>query len=105
MHYHVGMEQVYETRAKIWLYPGDNAWHFITIPEELSSVIKKKHGLSARGFGSLPVLVTVGKTAWKTSIFPDKRSGTYLLPIKAAVRKKEECQEGDTIALRFVVEV
>ncbi len=27
---------------------------------------------------SIPVRVTVGKTTWETSIFPDKKSQTYL---------------------------
>ena len=42
-----------------------------------------------RGWGSVRVKVTLGKTKWDTSIFPDKKSGTYLLPIKAEVRIKE----------------
>ncbi|MBP9762590.1 DUF1905 domain-containing protein [Patescibacteria group bacterium] len=34
------------------------------------------------------VLVTVGKTMWETSIFPDKKSQSYLLPMKLEVRKR-----------------
>ena len=51
------------------------------------------------GFGSVPVIVMIGKTRWKTSIFPDKRSGTYLLPIKAEVRKKENIMSEDIVSV------
>jgi hypothetical protein len=44
-------------------------------------------------------MVTIGKTKWKTSVFPDKRSGTYLLPLKAEVRKKEGIFSEDTVSL------
>jgi uncharacterized protein (DUF302 family) len=63
-----------------------------------SEDIKKRCKVKA-GFGSVPVMVTIGKTKWKTSIFPDKRSGTYLLPLKAEVRKKESIYSGDNISL------
>lgn len=95
----------YKAHVKMWIYPGDAAWHFVTIPEELSAQVKAKHGMHARGFGSLPVRVTIGKTTWKTSVFPDRKSGTYLLPIKAAVRAKEQVQEGDMVSLAFTMEV
>lgn len=44
-------------------------------------------------------MATIGKTQWKTSIFPDKRSRTYLLPLKAEVRKKERIFSEDTVSL------
>jgi hypothetical protein len=47
--------------------------------------------------------VTIGQTVWKTSIFPDSKSGSYLLPLKAEVRKKEKIGVGDT--LTFSIEI
>jgi len=41
--------------------------------------------------------VNIGKTSWMTSIFPDKKSTSYLLPIKAEIRKKEQIKENDVI--------
>jgi hypothetical protein len=52
-----------------------------------------------RGFGSAKVHVTVGETAWKTSVFPHKESGGWFLPIKALVRKAEDLAEGDPVHL------
>ena len=78
-------------------------WHFVSVSKKASKEIKEKFDVMRRGFGSIPVVVTVGKTSWKTSIFPYKKSGTYLLPIKANVRKKEGINYGKII--NFTVEV
>lgn len=88
----------YTMRSEIWLYPGMSGWHFVGIPKKESIEIKKVYTVKA-GFGSIPVVVTVGRSKWKTSIFPDKRTETYLLPLKAEVRKKEGIFSGDTITL------
>lgn len=93
----------YKVRSKIWLYPGMAGWHFLTVTEKQSKEIKKTFEGKSRGWGSLPVEVTLGKTKWKTSIFPDKKSGTYLLPLKAAVRMKEGVAHGETVS--FVIQV
>ena len=93
----------YKMRAKVWLYPGMAGWHFVTLPKKQSAEINVRFDLMKRGWGSLPVIVTIGETSWKTSIFPDKKAGAYLLPLKACVRKKEGITEGDTVT--FFVEI
>lgn len=85
--------------TKLWLYPGHAGWVFATIPKKESEQIKTATKGLKRGWGSVPVLVTLGKTTWETSIFPDNRSNTYLLPVKAAVRKKEEVMEDDEVLI------
>lgn len=90
-------------KSKVWVYPGMAGWHFVTLPKKQSTEIKSRFGLRKRGWGSLPAMVTVHKTSWKTSIFPDKKAGVYLLPLKADVRKKEKITAGGTIT--FLVEV
>ena len=35
-----------------------------------------------------PVSVSAGSVAWQTSVFPDKQSASYLLPVKADVRRR-----------------
>lgn len=97
------MRNLYKMRAKVWLYPGMAGWHFITLPKKQSDDIKRKFGMMKRGWGSLPVIVTIGKTSWKTSIFPDKKVGAYLLPLKMDVRKKENIFAGNTI--NFSIEI
>jgi hypothetical protein len=98
--------KTYTISGKVWLYPGESAnWHFFTIPRKESSELKEVYRGLTKGWGSLPVEVTIGKTTWTTSIFPDSKSGTFILPIKAMVRKKEEVYEGDVCTVSFRVNV
>lgn len=91
-------------KAKVWLWPGETAaWHFVSVPKLESSKIKEKFGKGRRGFGSIPVAVKLGKTTWRTSIFPDAKSGQYLLPIKASVRQAEGIFADDTVLLILTV--
>ncbi len=60
-------------------------------------------GGERRGFGAIRVSVRVGQTAWQTSIFPNK-DGSYVLPVKAAVRKAEKLKDGDPLTVQLEVE-
>lgn len=93
----------YQIKAPVWLYTGYAAWHFVTIPQDISNDIKKLFGDRARGWGSLLVEITIKDTKWKTSIFPDKKKGAYILPLKKEIRKKENIQLEDSI--NFLLEV
>ena len=95
----------YKLRSEVWLYPGASAaWHFISIPPKQSEEIKKLFGDHARGWGSLPIVAQIGKTSWKTSIFPDKKTGAYLLPLKADVRRKENLLAGEAVTFSIVIQ-
>jgi len=93
----------YKFKSEVWLYPGMSGWHFVGLPKKQSEEIKDKFGNQKKGWGAIPVIVTLVKTSWKTSIFPDRRAGAYLLPIKAEVRKKEGVMSGDIIS--FSIEI
>ena len=96
------MKSLYKVKAKVWLYPGMAGWNFVSVPAKTSAEIKQKHGKNARGWRSIPVVVKLGKSTWKTSIFPEK-SGVYLLPLKLAVRQKEGIATEDTVT--FTLEI
>lgn len=91
------MKRQYKIKEKIFKWQGKSAWFFIRLDQEASEDIKDNFGMFAKGWGSLPVNVTIGSISWKTSIFPDK--GTYLLPIKSQIRKAEKIDEEDLIYL------
>ena len=97
------MLNVYQTKGKVIEYLGMGSWHFIAVPEKESASIKATFTDLKRGFGSLRVIAQVGKTKWKTSIFPDNKTKTYLLPLKSEVRKKERVIAGDTIAFSLEI--
>jgi hypothetical protein len=90
--------------APLWLWTGENgSWHFITVPEELSGEIRAHALAGPRGFGSVKVGARIDDVSWRTSVFPMK-SGGYILPVKAEVRRKAEIAAGDevTVALQLL---
>lgn len=76
-------------RAPLWLWKEGATWHFISVPEEPSAAIKSFAPEAKRGFGSVRVKVQIGTSEWRTSVFPSKETGGYVLPIKKAVRTAE----------------
>jgi hypothetical protein len=89
---------IVEFAAELWRWEArrDDSWVFVSLPAEASDNIRDLVGGQSRGFGAVRVRVTIGHTSWQTSIFPDSTQGTYVLPLKKAVRKSEKIDIGDT---------
>ena len=87
----------YRFSAPLWRYKGDSPWHFLTLPFEHADEIDERTTTVQRGFGSVRVHVTVGATTWSTSLFPDTKAESYILPVKKAVRTAERLQEGSMV--------
>jgi len=90
-----------EFEGEIWFWHGPSPFYFVTVPAEQSSDLKAILGVVTYGWGMIPVDVRIGKTEWKTSLFP--KDGRYIVPIKASVRTAEDLQEGDNVTLRLEV--
>ena len=83
--------------APLWLWSGDSAsWHFLTVPEDQADEIRAESLVRRGGFGSVRVEARIGDIAWRTSVFPQK-SGGYILPVKASVRRDAGVAAGDVI--------
>jgi len=100
---------IYVFEAPVWLYSAaeGGAWRFITVPVDVSAGLKALGGPARgqrRGWGMIRVTVTIGQTRWRTSVFPDKTSGGFLLPLKAAVRKAENLGVGDVARVTLELE-
>jgi hypothetical protein len=75
--------------AQPWPYSGPGGWIFASLPQGLSREIKELLGNQEEGWGRLKVRARVGQTSWDTAIWYDTKAQTYLLPLKASVRKAE----------------
>jgi len=91
--------------ATLWKWTGKGAWFFVHVPKEYTDEIKFFAPDSKRGFGSVRVTVSTGESVWKTSIFPSKNSGAYILPIKAEIRKKNALFDGSTAEFKIDIVV
>lgn len=88
---------IVEFEAELWVWDArrTDTWTFVRLPADASEDIRELTGGGGRGFGSVRVRVELGGSAWTTSVFPDRASGCYVLPVKRAVRTAEGLEPGD----------
>jgi hypothetical protein len=89
--------------AALWKWSGGAAWHFVSLPKDLSDDIAHIYKDTRSGFGSIRVSASIGDITWATSIFPDSKSGCFLLPIKKSVRLRAGIIEGDAVSVSIVL--
>jgi hypothetical protein len=92
----------YEFTAELWLYTGEAAWHFISLPAEISDDIRARTE-GALAFGSTKVEARIGETTWSTSAFFDRKRDCFLLPVKAEVRRREGLDEGEQVTVHLTL--
>lgn len=97
------LNTTFSLKSKVWLYTGEAAWHFVTLPRKESEYIQMAFEGVKRGWGSLRVRVKIREVEWVTSIFPDKKREGYLLPLKSDIRKKLNIHCGDTLELTLTI--
>lgn len=61
-----------------------------SLPKEMSKEIRENLGFLEEGWGRLKMTAKTGNTQWETAIWFDTKLDTYLLPLKAEIRKKEK---------------
>jgi hypothetical protein len=89
----------FEFNGEIWRHAGEGGWHFVTLPKQVADGIRFFR--PTRGFMPVAVQAQIGDVTWKTSVFPDSRSGSFLLAIKANVRKSLGIGHGDDVRVRL----
>ncbi len=99
------MSPRYQFTAKLWRHDGNGAWHFVTVPVELSAQVRTMAGTMMNAFGTLRVTATIGAASWKTSLFFDTKRKAFLLPVKAEVRRKARVCHGDSAEVTIKIEL
>jgi hypothetical protein len=92
-----------EFDGPIWFWKGPAPHHFVTVPDEESTIIEEVARAVTYGWGCIPVAGEIGGTAFTTSLFP--KDGGYIVPVKAAVRRAEGVGEGDHVRVRLSIDV
>jgi hypothetical protein len=90
-----------EFNGKIFYWRGPSPFLFVAVPEEPSRELKAISELVTYGWGVIPVHVRIGKTEWKTSLFP--KDGRYLVPIRMSVQKAEKLGVDDEVTIQLEV--
>jgi hypothetical protein len=80
----------YKFTAKPFLYSPVGSWHFVSFPQEMAKEIRGNLKCLEEGWGRMKATAQIGVSEWETSIWFDTKHNTYLLPLKAEIRKKEK---------------
>ena len=89
----------YNFDSKTWKYNGQSGWTFISLPENMAKEIRDNLKNEEEGWGRLKATAKIGKTEWETAIWFDTKMNTYLLTLKAAIRKKEKIEIDKILAV------
>jgi hypothetical protein len=91
----------FEFTGELFEWRGPAPFYFVAVPQPYSDDIRAVSKLVTYGWGVIPVTVKIGGTEWTTSLFP--KDDVYLVPIRANVRKREDLQQGDAVAIELEV--
>lgn len=92
-----------EFTGEMWFWKGPAPWHFITVPKDDCDELGATSAFVSYGWGMIPVTARIGRTEWKTSLWP--KDGRYIVPVKTGVRRAEGLELGDTVTVHLVVAV
>jgi hypothetical protein len=87
--------------AKIVYWRGPAPYFYAPVPSDQADEIRAASKLVSYGWGVIPVEATVRGVTFTTSLFP--KDGTYLLPLKDAVRKPTGVTAGDVIRVEMTL--
>jgi len=80
---------------------GPAPFFFAPVPAAQAAEVERIKRQASYGWGVIPVEAEIGGVTFTTSLFP--RDGTYLLPIKLAVRRHTGITVGDAIAVEMTI--
>lgn len=99
------MSAQFKFATKLWRHSGEAAWHFVTLPKTTANELRVLTTGMRNAFGTVRVIATIGNTTWRTSVFADSKAGSFLLPVKADVRKREKISHGDSVDITLEIDL
>ena len=87
--------------AEIIHWRGPSPFFFAPAPADQVEALRQAARVATYGWGVVPVEAAIGGVTFRTSLFP--KDGTYLVPIKDAVRRKTNLTAGDTISVELTI--
>jgi hypothetical protein len=90
------MEPV-EFVAEVIEWRGPAPFFYAVLPDDVAAEVGRVKRAASYGWGVIPVEAEIGVVRFRTSLFP--KDGTYLLPLKAAVRGRIGATVGDRLTV------
>jgi hypothetical protein len=89
----------FQSEAIYWR--GPSPFFFVIVPPEVAAELRHVARAVSYGWGMIPVEARIGDAAFTTSLF--RKDETYLLPLKAAVRRETGVTAGDVVCVQMMV--
>lgn len=86
----------------VFEWRGPAPYHFVRVPEDEADELRHVAAAVTYGWGMIPVVVTVGATTLTTALWP--HDGSYVVPLKDALRRPEGIGLGDVVTVRLEIE-
>lgn len=86
-----------EFEAEVIEWRGPAPFYYAVLPEGAAAEVERVKRAATYGWGVIPVEAEIDGVRFTTSLFP--RNGTYLLPLKAAVRTRIGATVGDRLTV------
>jgi len=87
--------------AEVIEWRGPAPFFYARIPAAAGARIAAVKRAASYGWGVIPVEATIAGVRFTTSLFP--REGSYLLPLKDAVRRQLGATVGDVLAVTLAI--
>ena len=94
------MQFRFETEVIYWR--GPSPFFFAPVPQDCAAELRRVVRLITYGWGMIPVEAVIASVRFQTSLFP--KNETYLLPLKAEVRRKSNTTAGDLVSVDMTVQ-
>jgi hypothetical protein len=89
--------------ASVWQHPSPGGWYFVSLPIESSEEIRLNMKWQEEGWGRMKAKAKIRETLWDTAIWYDTKLQTYILPLKAEIRKKEKIEIGNILYVEIII--
>ena len=87
--------------AQVIYWRGPSPFFFVPVPAPHDATLRGVAKAVTYGWGMIPVQARLADTVFTTALFP--KDQTYLLPLKADIRRRANVTAGDTITVEMTV--
>ena len=91
----------WEFEAEVFQWRGPAPYFFAETPPEVDDFLHDHLPELTYGWGVVPASVRIGDTEVTTSLIP--KDDVYLVPLKVALRRAEEIDDGDVVRISLSV--
>ena len=95
------MNMEWEFSGEVFEWRGPAPFYFVETSEEADAFLHDNLGELSFGWGCMRAQVRVGATEISTVLIP--KDDVYVVPLKVALRRAENIEDGDTVRIHLSV--